>query len=192
MENVPVSLVFTTHATLLGRYLAMNDPEFYNHLPFFNWLDEAINFNIESPVRIERAAAHGSHVFTTVSEVTARECVHLLGRDPDVVTPNGINNERFAVLHEFQNLHQEYKEKIHQFVMAHFFSNYTFNLDKTIYLFTSGRFEFRNKGFGLTLEALARLNYLMQRDKSTKPWSCFLLPNNRIIPSIHKSCNRGL
>ncbi len=190
MENVPVSLVFTTHATLLGRYLAMNDPEFYNHLPFFNWLDEAINFNIESPVRIERAAAHGSHVFTTVSEVTARECVHLLGRDPDVVTPNGINNERFAVLHEFQNLHQEYKEKIHQFVMAHFFSNYTFNLDKTIYLFTSGRFEFRNKGFGLTLEALARLNYLMQRDKIDKTVVMFFItkqPYHSINPQVMQS-----
>ena len=51
----------------------MNDPEFYNHLPFFDWLKEAKYFNIEASVRIERAAAHGSHVFTTVSQVTAEE-----------------------------------------------------------------------------------------------------------------------
>ena len=34
-ENIPVVTVFTTHATMLGRYLAMNDPQFYDHLPFF-------------------------------------------------------------------------------------------------------------------------------------------------------------
>jgi glycogen synthase len=189
-RNLPISVVFTTHATLLGRYLAMNDPEFYNHLPFFDWLQEARNFNIESSVRIERAAAHGSHVFTTVSEVTARECQYLLGRKPDVVTPNGINVERFHVLHEFQNLHQEYKEKINQFVMAHFFQSYTFDLDKTLYFFTSGRFEFRNKGFGLTLEALARLNHIMQRDHIDRTVVMFFItkqPYHSINPDVMES-----
>jgi glycogen synthase len=162
-EEVPLSIVFTTHATLLGRYLAMNNPNFYDHLPFVNWLEDARRFNIESAVRIERAAAHGAHIFTTVSEVTARECMFLLDRSPDVLLPNGLNIQRFTALHEFQNLHQKYKEKIHAFVMAHFFQSYAFDLDNTLYFFTSGRFEYRNKGFDLTLEALARLNYRMQQ-----------------------------
>ncbi len=162
-HKIPVSLVFTTHATLLGRYLAMNDPEFYSHLPFFDWLKEARYFNIEASVRIERAAAHGSHVFTTVSQVTAEECKYLIGREPDHILPNGINIQRFTALHEFQNLHKEFKEKIHQFVISHFFPSYTFDLDKTIYFFTSGRYEYRNKGFDLTIEALARLNWKLQR-----------------------------
>lgn len=186
-NQTPVNITFTTHATLLGRYLAMNDPEFYNHLPFFDWLQEARNFNIESQVKMERAAAHGSHVFTTVSEVTAVECHHLLGREPDIVTPNGINIERFHVLHEFQNLHQFYKDKIHQFVMAHFFSCYTFDLDNTLYFFTSGRFEFRNKGFGLTLEALARLNYMMQKEHINRTVVMFFItkqPYHSINPSV--------
>lgn len=186
-SNTPISITFTTHATLLGRYLAMNDPEFYNHLPFFDWLQESQNFNIEAQVKIERAAAHGSHVFTTVSEVTAVECLYLLGREPDVVTPNGINIERFHVLHEFQNLHQKYKDKIHQFVMAHFFNNYTFNLDETLYFFTSGRFEFRNKGFGLTLEALARLNYMMHKEHINKTVVMFFItkqPFHSINPEV--------
>ncbi len=185
-----VCITFTTHATLLGRYLAMNDPEFYNHLPFFDWLQESRNFNIESQVKIERAAAHGSHVFTTVSEVTAAECQHLLGREPDIVTPNGINIERFHVLHEFQNLHQQYKDKIHQFVMAHFFSCYTFDLDNTLYFFTSGRFEFRNKGFGLTLEALARLNHMMQKEHINKTVVMFFItkqPYHSINPGVMQS-----
>ena len=161
-DQAKIKIVFTTHATLLGRYLAMNDPSFYDNLTSVNWLKEAQHFNIETAVRIERAAAHGSHIFTTVSQVTARECIFLLDRIPDVLLPNGLNIERFTAIHEFQNLHAQYKEKIHQFVMGHFFQSYPFDLDHTLYFFTSGRYEYRNKGFDVTLEALARLNYRMQ------------------------------
>jgi glycogen(starch) synthase len=164
-EKVQISTIFTTHATLLGRYLAMNDNGFYEHLSFYDWLKEARHFNIEAAVRIERAATHGSHVFSTVSEVTARECLALLGRNPDVILPNGLNIQRFIASHEFQNLHLEHKEKIHEFVMGHFFQSYSFDLDKTLYFFTSGRYEYRNKGFDLTLEALARLNWRMKQEK---------------------------
>lgn len=161
-ENLPYQIVFTTHATLLGRYIAMNDPHFYDHLPFFDWHKEASHFNVVHTVKVERAAAHGAHVFSTVSEVTARECYHLLGRQPDEIVPNGLNIERFTALHEFQNLHKQYKDKINEFIMGHFFQSYSFDLDKTLYFFTSGRFEFRNKGFDITLDALARLNWKMQ------------------------------
>ncbi len=161
--ELPIKIVFTTHATLLGRYLAMNDPMFYNHLPFYDWVKEAKQFNVETIANIERAATHGAHVFTTVSHITAKECTHLLGRVPDVVLPNGLNIERYEALHQFQNLHLKYKEKIHEFVMGHFFQSYSFDLDKTLYFFTSGRFEYKNKGYDLTLEALARLNWKMQQ-----------------------------
>lgn len=162
-EQLPVRIIFTTHATLLGRYLAMNDPKFYDHLPFFNWIEEARNFNIESQVRLERASSHGSHIFTTVSDVTGRECEFLIGRKPDFILPNGINIQRFIALHEFQNLHKEFKDRINEFIMAHFFPSYTFDLDTTLYFFTSGRFEYRNKGFDLTIEALSRLNWKLKR-----------------------------
>jgi glycogen(starch) synthase len=161
-ENLPIKTVFTTHATMLGRYLAMNDHDFYNNLPFYNWDDEAKHFNIYPTVQLERAAAHGAHVFTTVSDVTALECIHLLGRKPDFILPNGLNIERFEALHEFQNLHLKYKQQINEFIRGHFFQSYSFDLDKTMYFFSSGRFEFQNKGFDLTLEALARLNYKMK------------------------------
>jgi glycogen(starch) synthase len=161
-ENLPIKTVFTTHATMLGRYLAMNDDNFYGNLPFYNWEDEAKHFNIFPTVQLERAAAHGAHVFTTVSDVTAKECIHLLGRKPDFILPNGLNIQRFEASHEFQNLHFQYKKQINDFTRGHFFQSYSFDLDKTLYFFTSGRFEFHNKGFDLTLEALARLNYKMK------------------------------
>lgn len=168
-ENWPGAVVFTTHATMLGRYLAMHDQNFYNQLPFYNPFVEAKKFNVEAQYKIERAAAHGSHVFTTVSDVTAEECRHLLGRSPEVVLPNGLNIQRFAALHEFQNLHRIYKEKIHQFTMGHFFPSYSFDLDRTLYFFTSGRYEYKNKGMDLTIEALARLNHRLRQANAAAP-----------------------
>ncbi len=161
--RLPVATVFTTHATLLGRYLASNDPHFYDHLSWFNPDAEADRYTIYPRFAIERAAAHAATVFTTVSEVTNREAEKLLGRAADAILPNGLNIHRFAALHEFQNLHSQYKHRIHEFVMGHFFPSYSFDLDRTLYFFTSGRYEYRNKGYDLFIEAMWRLN---QRLKS--------------------------
>ncbi|TAE51457.1 MAG: glycosyltransferase [Bacteroidetes bacterium] len=189
-EGTPVTMIFTTHATMLGRYLAMNDPEFYEHLAFYDWEKEAKHFNIDTRVRIERAAAHGAHILTTVSEVTARECIHLLGRKPEVLLPNGLNVSKFAISHEIQNVHQKYKEKIHDFVMGHFFQSYAFDLDKTMYFFTSGRYEYRNKGYDITLEALARLNWRMKQAGIEKTVVMFFItqkPVQSINPLVLES-----
>ncbi len=164
-EKMPIKTIFTTHATQLGRHLAINSPFFYAHLPFFNHTLEAKKFGVVTEEAIEFNCAQSCDVFTTVSDVTARECKHLLKRQPEVILPNGLNIERFEALHEFQNLHAQYKKEIHEFVMGHFFQSYTFDLDKTMYLFTSGRYEFRNKGFDLTLEALWHLNEKLKAEK---------------------------
>jgi len=157
-EHIPVQTVFTTHATLLGRYLAGDSPQFYDHLPFINPDAEASKYLIHPRFAIERAAAHAATVFTTVSEVTGTEAEKLLGRRPEVILPNGLNIHRFAALHEFQNLHRQYKEVINEFVMGHFFPAYNFDLDRTIYIFTSGRYEYGNKGMDLFIEALYQVN----------------------------------
>lgn len=186
-QHMPITMVFTTHATILGRYLAMNSPNFYEQLDFTDWEKEAKHFNIECQAKIERAAAHGAQVFTTVSEVTARECIYLLGRKPDLITPNGINIERFEALHTVQNLHQQYKDVIHEFVRAHFFPSYPINLDRVLYFFTSGRFEYKNKGFDITIEALARLNYRLKEAGSDMTVVMFFItkqPFHSIHPKV--------
>jgi glycogen synthase len=160
--RIPVTTVFTTHATLLGRYLASDSANFYDHLPFINPDEQAAKYTIWPKFAIERAAAHASVVFTTVSEVTAFEAEKLLGRRPDLILPNGLNAQKFQAIHEFQNLHRQYKERIHEFVTGHFFPSYTFDLDKTLYVFTSGRYEYRNKGMDVYLEALHRLNWQLK------------------------------
>jgi glycogen(starch) synthase len=165
-RRVPVRTVFTTHATLLGRYLSAAQVDLYAVLDRLNADQEAHRYRIFHRYAIERAAAHGSEVFTTVSEVTAKEAERLLGRRPDVVTPNGLNIQRFAAVHEFQNLHRVYKEKLHDFTMGHFFPSYTFDLNRTLYLFTAGRYEYRNKGYDIFIESLARLNWQLKQAKA--------------------------
>ncbi len=165
-DQMNVKTIFTTHATQLGRHLAINSPLFYAHLPFFRWEEEAGKFGIEAEASIEYGCAQQCDIMTTVSDVTARECKHILRRNPDIVLPNGLNIQRFEALHEFQNLHSSYKEQIHEFVMGHFFNSYSFDLNNTLYFFTSGRYEYKNKGFDLTLEALVHLNQKLKEEKS--------------------------
>src|SRR5258705_13239755 len=103
-EKMPVKTVFTTHATQLGRHLAINSPLFYAHLPFFRWEDEAKKFGVESEASIEFGCAQHCTVLTTASDVTARECTHFIRRKPEGTTPNGLTIERSEALQEFQNL----------------------------------------------------------------------------------------
>ena len=116
-----VATVFTTHATKLGRYMAMSVKNFYKQISQSDWFEEASKRQILPQVMMERLATHHADVMTTVSRVTDVECEHLLGRKADLILPNGINHTRFAALHEFQNLHLSFKRKIHEFVMGHFF-----------------------------------------------------------------------
>ncbi len=97
-EKMPVKTVFTTHATQLGRHLAINSPLFYAHLPFFKREEEAKKFGVAVEESIEHGCAQSCDVLTTVSDVTARECKHLLRRKPDAILPNGLNIQRFEAL----------------------------------------------------------------------------------------------
>lgn len=165
-RKIPLATVFTTHATLLGRYLCAGNADFYNNLDKFNIDQEAGERQIYHRYCLERAAVHCAHVFTTVSQITAVEANHMLHRQPDVVTPNGLNVRKFSAMHEFQNLHSMNKAKIQEFVRGHFYGYLDFNLEKTLFFFIAGRYEFSNKGADLFLESLSRLNYLLRVHKS--------------------------
>ncbi|KFW00754.1 Glycogen [starch] synthase, liver, partial [Fulmarus glacialis] len=115
---------------------------------------------------MERASVHCAHVFTTVSQITAIEAEHMLKRNPDVVTPNGLNIKKFSAMHEFQNLHSMYKARIQEFIRGHFYGHLDFSLEKTLFFFIAGRYEFSNKGADMFLEALSRLNFLLRVHKT--------------------------
>ncbi|PPQ70340.1 hypothetical protein CVT24_013001 [Panaeolus cyanescens] len=174
-RHLDVTTVFTTHATLLGRYLCAGSVDFYNNLQYFDVDHEAGKRGIYHRYCIERSATHCADVFTTVSHITAFESEHLLKRKPDGVLPNGLNVRKFQAIHEFQNLHAQSKAKINEFIRGHFYGHYDFDLDNTLYLFTAGRYEYRNKGVDMFIESLARLNYKLQKAGSTVTVVAFII-----------------
>lgn len=175
VRKVPIATVLTTHATLLGRYVCAEHRDFYQRLPHIDVDRASGSRGIYQRYCIERAAAHGAHVLTTVSHITAEETEHLLKRRPDVIVPNGLRVDNLAALHEFQNLHAHYKERIHDFVRGHFFGSYEFDLDETLYFILAGRYEYRNKGIDLFIESLYRLNRMLRDAGSERTIVAFIV-----------------
>lgn len=95
-----IATIFTTHATLLGRYLCAGSVDFYNHLHLFDVDYEAGRRGIYHRYCLERGATHCADVFTTVSHITAYEAENLLKRKPDGVLPNGLNVVKFRYIHK--------------------------------------------------------------------------------------------
>lgn len=186
--NVPLATIFTTHATLLGRYMAAGRVDLYNVIHKTNADQEAGKRGIYHRHWIEAGAARGSDVFTTVSEITGYEAEHALGCKPHFITPNGLIVDKFVALHEFQNLHRKNKDKISEFIRGHFYGNLDFDVDKTLYLFTAGRREYYNKGVDLFIESLAQLNFLLKEAKSDVTVVAFIImpgpANNYNVESI--------
>jgi len=174
-RNLDIATIFTTHATLLGRYLCAGDVDFYNNLKYFDVDSESGKRQIYHRYCIERGAAHCADVFTTVSHITAYESEWLLKRKPDGVLPNGLNVVKFSAIHEFQNLHAKNKEKINEFIRGHFYGHFDFDLDNTLYFFTAGRYEYRNKGVDMYIESLARLNYKLKQSNSNMTVVAFII-----------------
>ena len=91
-SSVPVATVFTTHATMMGRCLAGNNLPLYDNIEQYNGDEMARRFNVTAIYSLEKKSAQNADAFTTVSEITARECAQFLERPVDVVTPNGFEN----------------------------------------------------------------------------------------------------
>ena len=178
-RRIDVTTIFTTHATLLGRYLCAGSTDFYNNLANFDVDAEAGKRGIYHRYCIERSATHSADVFTTVSHITAFESEHLLKRKPDGVLPNGLNVVKFQAVHEFQNLHAMKKDKINEFIKGHFYGNYDFDLENTLYFFIAGRYEFRNKGCDFFIESLARLNHRLKESGSKMTVVAFIIMPGR-------------
>ena len=185
-EKLKLATVFTTHATSVGRFYASDKTDFYDRLPYLDADAEAMKYGILTQHQLERVCARECDVFSTVSPITGEECAVLLGRAPDLITPNGLNVARYDVGHDFQTLHAQHKEQIHRFVMGHFFPSYAFDLDRTLYFFNAGRFETRNKGFDLCLESLARLNREL-RTASPGTTVVFFIVTSRATRSLDPS-----
>ena len=155
-EHCPqIATAFTTHATYLGRAISGNGLALYENLKSYLPSVMAMQFNIVSQQSMEQKAAKNADAFTTVSDMTAQECEQFLYRKPDVVTMNGID----ATLGNEKR--QEARETILK--IADTLCGQTLDRDCLMVL-NSGRYEFKNKGIDLYIEALRRLN----EDKNLK------------------------
>jgi phosphorylase/glycogen(starch) synthase len=87
-----IATAFTTHATVLGRSIAGNNRPLYSRIKEFNPIQVAREFNVVAKHSLEKLSASEADVFTTVSEITGKECSFFLGKAPDIVTPNGFED----------------------------------------------------------------------------------------------------
>ena len=154
-ECPEVATIFTTHATSIGRSICGNGKPLYDQLPNYNGDQMAHELNMESKHSLEKAAAHQADCFTTVSEVTARECEQLLERRPDVVTPNGFENNFVPAKTKFAAARDAARTKMLDVASA--LTGHKYDED-TFIIVTSGRCEYRNKGIDLFLDAMSCLS----------------------------------
>jgi glycogen synthase len=173
-QRVKISTVFTTHATILGRTLASNDIDLFSAFRQINPDEEAKKYGISSKYSIEKNSARQASIFTTVSQITAIEAEHLLGRKPEILLPNGLDISKFPTFEEGSIKHNLYKNKIREFLMYYFFPYYSFDLEKTFVYFLAGRYEFHDKGVDILIKALGRLNQKLQAEKSDKTVVAFI------------------
>lgn len=152
-----VGTVFTTHATSIGRSIAGNNKPLYDYLWAYNGDQMAQELNVESKHSIEKQSAKYADAFTTVSDITARECQELLDKPCDAVLPNGFENDFVPKGATFTKKRKNARKKIFQ--IANCLLGETFS-DDTLIIGTSGRYEFRNKGIDVFIESMNRL----QRD----------------------------
>ncbi len=149
-----IATIFTTHATSIGRSIAGNNKPLYDYLFAYNGDQMAQELNMESKHSIEKQSAHYADCFTTVSEITANECKELLDKPVDVVLPNGFENNFVPKGAQFSKKRKAARKRLLEVANALLGTCLD---DETLIVSTSGRYEFRNKGIDVYIEALNRL-----------------------------------
>lgn len=156
-----VATVFTTHATSIGRSIAGNGKPLYNYLSAYDGDQMARELNIEAKHSIEKTAALQVDCFTTVSDITARECKQLLHREP-VVTPNGFEKDFIPIGAEHDRKRAEARKVLIN--VAEKLVGYDLEKDALL-VATSGRYEYKNKGIDVFVDSMHRLNNIKQLSK---------------------------
>ena len=158
-----IATVFTTHATSIGRSIAGNQKPLYDYLFAYNGDQMAEELNMQSKHSIEKQTALHVDCFTTVSDITANECKELLDKPVDVVLPNGFDNSFVPKPQVFARKRKAARRRLLD--VANALLGETLD-DDTLIVSTSGRYEFRNKGIDVFVEAMNRL--LRDRDLKKK------------------------
>lgn len=163
-HDVPeIATIFTTHATGIGRSIAGNNKPLYDYLQAYNGDQMADELNMQSKHSIEKQTAHYVDCFTTVSDITAVECKELLDKPVDAVLPNGFEDDFVPKAALFTKKRNAARKRLLRIAEALTGSKLD---DNTLIVSTSGRYEFRNKGIDVFIEAINKLRHdeELQRD----------------------------
>ena len=155
MSNLPIGTIFTTHATVIGRCVAGKNIPLYDGLEHMEADRLAHEYGVVARHSLEKATAVASDVFTTVSEITAKECRQFLGRSCDVITPNGFENSFTPDADRYDACRKAAREKLISVASA--MSGEELPAD-SILVSIGGRYEFSNKGIDVFVDALGKLD----------------------------------
>ena len=154
-KQIPaIATLFTTHATSIGRSIAGNNKALYAYMDGYNGDQMAKELNMEAKHSLEKQAAHYVDCFTTVSDITARECKQLLDKAPDIVTPNGFEPDFVPEKKEYEKKRAEARHALLN--VAEKLLGCPISPDAFL-VSTSGRYEYRNKGIDVFIEAMNRV-----------------------------------
>lgn len=187
-KRVPeIGTVFTTHATMLGRALAGSGVDIYTAMDHISPQREAGAHNITAKCSMETVSAREADCFTTVSEITATEAKNFLGRSPDLITPNGLDMEHIRDHAADRTEALKFREKL--LAAASRFLRRDVPANTRIMLI-SGRYEYRNKGIDVFLEALGRLNNELGPDETVLAFLFVVGGYTDLIPSLQSDTVR--
>ncbi len=177
-NTVPeVATVFTTHATVTGRSICANGLPFYSKFDTYKGDQVAKDLNIEAMHSLEKTAAITADAFTTVSDNTAKECAQLLGKAVDKVATNGFDDSFVPDANVFDEKRKVAREKLVQVASA--VMGYQAKEDSLL-IATSGRYEYKNKGLDLFIDALAGLN--LKTDLGREVIAFIMVPAAHTLP----------
>ena len=162
-KNLPaMGTIFTTHATSIGRSIASNGKPLYDYFDGYNGDQMAEELNVQSKQSVEKNTALNVDCFTTVSELTARECKQLVGRECDVILENGFEKDFVPAGKEFnakRKVARDIRLRVARALTGDSIS------DDALIINLGGRMEMRNKGIDMFLESMARLNACAELDR---------------------------
>ena len=149
-----IATLFTTHATSIGRSIAGNNKALYAYMDGYNGDQMAGELNMEAKHSLEKQTALHVDCFTTVSDITARECKQLLDKAPDIVTPNGFEPNFVPTGKEYDKKRTAARRDLLN--VAEKLLGCPISPDAFL-VSTSGRYEYRNKGIDVFIEAMNRV-----------------------------------
>ncbi len=179
-----VATVFTAHASIVARTLAENGERFHNSLEGVDVHTKTNEYGISANHSLEKKAAENADYFTAISEFTAKHCEIFNGKRPDIITPNGYDKHILVTDDVIQEKREKSRARIREVAQAMLNEELP---EDTRFVFTSGLYEYYNKGFGLLTSAFKRLS---DKKLGTKVVFFILVPSNIYGP--RKSLKRKL